>query len=593
MDTIEGNRMKYWLLLLTAFLLTLSGCGGSGNSSATLTVHVDWSNASAPTGGQSVRMQLLDANGTLKSSNLVNASGSSTTDTPFANLVPGTYHLSLTLFSQADAGGVQVGTIDLYEVVSGSVTADVSVGGTENSLSVSPSSVTLNVGQTEQFFANGVTAAGTYTFIDSSTVTWSVLNGIGDIDAAQGIFNATAAGNGSVRAYQSSSGLTGGATVTVNTGNITKSTWTIMVYMNAANDLSYYSPLNIEQMQQVAGNPNVRIVVQWKQVPSLGYPTQFNGTRRYLITHSTASTVSSTLLQDLGSGVDMGSPATLTSFISWAKTYYPADHYCLVIWDHGNGWNRGTEAASTRAVSYDSEFGTAIQTWQLSQALGNNHFDILAWDASLMQMGEVADEISSQVDYIVGGEASPPGAGYPYNLVFGTFENNPNDSVLDLAKGFVDGMVQGYASSSGVEITQSVIDTTKLPGLMTSIKGLGTALVGAQSTTGFASAIQSVRSSAQDYSPTAARYYFDLYDLTSKLDATGIMPSSVTAADAAVRDAIGTAVVYEGHNAAVPGSHGVSIDFSPGSVFNSEASDYAQLRFNTDTGWGTWLQAAP
>lgn len=585
-------RVLTTTVALVAAILILVGCGGGGSGSVALTVHTDWTNAALPGGGQSVRMQLLSANGALTASTLVNASSATTTDTPFSGLAPGVYHLSLTLFSQADAGGVQVGSIDAFVDVVTSQSFNIAVGGTQTALVVSPANATCSVGQTQQFFADGISSAGTYTFIDPTTVTWSVLNGVGTIDS-QGIFNATTAGNGSIRATQGTTGLTGAATVNVTQANITQSKWTIMVYMNAANDLSYYSPLNFEQMQQVATNPDVRIVVQWKQVPSLGYPTQFNGTRRYLVNYSTASTIASTMVQDLGTAVDMGSPATLSTFIDWAKTYYPAQHYCLVVWDHGNGWNRSPATAGTRAVSYDSEFGTAIQTWQLSQALGSTHFDILAWDASLMQMAEVTDEIASHATYIVGGEASPPGAGYPYNLVFGTFEQNPDAPVLDLAKGFVDGMIQGYAATSGNHITQSVVDPTKLPALTSAVKDLGTALIGAQSTTGFASAIQNVRATAQDYSQTGVRYYFDLYDLTSKLDASGIMPSSVTSADAEVRAAIGSAVLYNQHNSEAPNSYGVSIDFSPGSIFNSEVSDYAQLKFQTDTGWGDWLKVAP
>ncbi len=586
--------MKKWLVAFVIWVpFALIGCGGGGSGSTTLSVVLDWTNATSSTGGQSVRIETLDVNGNLVNSTLVNAGSTTLTTTPISNLTSATYHVSMQLFSQANAQGVQVGSLDLY--APGNQTIKAAVGGSESTLVVSPNSATITAGQTEQFFADGLTSTNEFTFIDSSTITWSVLNNIGTIDPVQGIFNATTVGSGSVRASQSTTALTGGAPVTVNAVNITKSTWTIMVYMNAANDLSYYSPINFEQMQSVANNPNVRIVVQWKQVPSLGYPTQFNGTRRYLVNYSTANSINSTLVQDLGSGVDMGVPQTLNSFIGWAQTYYPAQHYALVIWDHGNGWNRGPQNPSTRAVSYDFETGNAIQTWQLNQALGSYHFDILAWDASLMQMAEVADQIANNCTYIVGGEASPPGAGYPYNLVFGNFETNPTAPTLNLAKGFVDGMIQGYANTSGVEITQSVIDPTQLPGLMSSIKSLGSDLVANNNlgNTAWVNAIDTVRNNSQAYSQSTTRYYRDLYDITTQLDGTGIMPAAITADDATVRAAIGKAVVYEQHNASVPNSHGISIDFSPSSVFTPEATDYSNLQMNTDTNWGAWLQVAP
>src|SRR5580700_3344947 len=34
----------------------------------------------------------------------------------------------------------------------------------------------------------------------------------------------------------------------------------------------------------------------------------------------------------------MGSQATLESFLRWSMRSFPADHYFVIIWDHGQGW---------------------------------------------------------------------------------------------------------------------------------------------------------------------------------------------------------------------------------------------------------------
>ena len=60
-----------------------------------------------------------------------------------------------------------------------------------------------------------------------------------------------------------------------------------------------------------------------------------------------------------------------------------------------------------------------------------------------------------------------------------------------------------------------------------------------------------------------------------------------------VRTAIGAAIVYEGHNANSPGSHGISIDFSSSTEFSGLAGDYQQLRFGQETQWDEWLTIAP
>lgn len=50
---------------------------------------------------------------------------------------------------------------------------------------------------------------------------------------------------------------------------------------------------------------------------------------------------------------------------------------------------------------------TSIQTWDVGTALGSEHFDIIAWDLSLMQMVEVAYELRNNADYVVGSEERP------------------------------------------------------------------------------------------------------------------------------------------------------------------------------------------
>ncbi|MFI5384959.1 MAG: clostripain-related cysteine peptidase [Fimbriimonadales bacterium] len=373
---------------------------------------------------------------------------------------------------------------------------------------------------------------------------------------------------------------------------ITHTKWTVIVFMNAANNLFPDSTVNMNQMEMVASNPQVRFVVEWKQASISG--GTFNSTRRYLVRFDTTNAIKSQLVQDLGPGYDMGSAAHLLAFIDWAKANYPADRYCLVIWNHGNGWTR---AVQSRGVSYDDETGNHIDTWQLTQALGGSGFDIIAWDASLMQQLEVDDEIRDQATYIVGSEESPPAAGYPYDKVFAHFRDNPDAPTLTLAKAFVDETLLSYGGST-FNITQSVIDTSQLAGLATATSNLADVLSANVATLGII--IPEVRTNAQGYSDSGPehRLFRDLYGVGLELENFGA-PAPVITAEQAVRTAITQAVVYEGHNALSPGSHGISIDFHAGSVFTASpptptlALDYQNLRFGQETHWGSWLSIAP
>jgi hypothetical protein len=261
----------------------------------------------------------------------------------------------------------------------------------------------------------------------------------------------------------------------------------------------------------------------------------------------------------------------------------------LVVWNHGNGWRRAPALDPTRAVSYDDETGNSIQTWQLSQAIGDAVLDVVAWDASLMQMMEVAYEIKDRARYVVGSEESPPGEGYPYDLIFREFRDNPDGSTTALTKAFVDGMLAVPAYQSR-KITQSVLDTDRLDELAAAINGLAATLISNVGALG--AAIPSIRSSAQSYSPTSSRVYRDLYHVCQLIEAQIAIPE-IQAAAMGVRAAIEDAVVWEGHNANSPNSHGVSVDFSSSTTFAPAALDYSLLRFAQDTQWNEWLQIAP
>ncbi len=361
--------------------------------------------------------------------------------------------------------------------------------------------------------------------------------------------------------------------------------WTILIFMNAANDLQNYGLNDINELESIAQGSNVRFVVQWKQAPGVGGSTpSFVGTRRYYITSDQTSRIESQLWEDLGTSVDMGAPETLLDFVEWGKEQFPADRYGLIIWNHGSGWH------PSRAVSFDDETRNAIQTHELRGALGANRFDFIAFDASLMQMMEVAYELRNHCDYVVGSEESPPGDGYPYHLAFMPFLQTPNASTQTLAGSFVDAMTS-HPPYSSRKITQSVVRTDKLESLASALDQLALALI-AQRDTIAPSFSAAIRNQTQSYSLSSSRHYYDIEDLALKLIAN--YPGNISTQANLVRNALREAVVKEGHNELSPGSHGLSIDLSPGTLFPVTilGPRYRLLQFSW-THWDEWLDIAP
>ncbi len=402
--------------------------------------------------------------------------------------------------------------------------------------------------------------------------------------------------------------------------------WTVLVYMNGANDLGSgagnFDIGNVLQMEQVGSNNNLNVVLQWEAeafqyTGGNGATVKSNpawtGTRRYYITKNTGDSdanIHSPVISQ-NDYVDTGDWQSLHDFVQWGAQAYPAQHYCLVVWDHGAGWraqtlqitNRkirvngvmravrsraasGTMASRAvpthRGVAFNYSTGTFIDTDQLPEAIniGNlaaQKFDLLSFDCSLVQMVEVAEEVSNPggaapngyipPTYIEGSEESPPGTGLPYDSILANLANNPSQDPLSLAKSFCDETINRYGIASSS--TQSVVSTARMAGLVNSLDTLGRALTNVQGTWGPEIAL--ARSNAETFATGEGggvgnwyRDYHDLLDFTNLLSTpfsttTFVNDPGVLDACDAVKEAANGAIVYNRNGNQHPNSSGLSI----------------------------------
>ncbi|NRF37406.1 clostripain-related cysteine peptidase [Pedobacter foliorum] len=116
-----------------------------------------------------------------------------------------------------------------------------------------------------------------------------------------------------------------------------KAKWTVLVFMNADNDLEAHGIEDFLEMAQVPNSDLVNVLVQMDRTP--GWTDEYGDwdqTLRFKISQGMTPTVVESL-EDLKE-TNMGDPVVLRNFINWGKEKYPAEHYLLVIWDHGDGW---------------------------------------------------------------------------------------------------------------------------------------------------------------------------------------------------------------------------------------------------------------
>jgi hypothetical protein len=294
--------------------------------------------------------------------------------------------------------------------------------------------------------------------------------------------------------------------------------WTVMVYMNANNNLESAAIVNFAEMANVQYTNDVRVVVQLKRKgQGLADSTpRWSGVRRYLIQEGAVPDDASKI-SDLHD-VNMGDGRTLSEFVAWATSTYPAERYALIMWCHGSGWRNmeiksdgpsaptpvatppaaQTAARKVRAPSgvMDSSFkassedeGVQLYNAELAiairYAMAGQKLDLLAFDSCLMGMAETAYAVRNVADVLVASEDLVPQYGFDYTALLNALTQkiaSPADvTALDFARMMIDTYKSKYSSTSvsDNDFTQtlSAVDLTNIPALSAAITSFSQALV--------------------------------------------------------------------------------------------------------------------
>lgn len=268
----------------------------------------------------------------------------------------------------------------------------------------------------------------------------------------------------------------------VTTDNKTKTmaAWTILVYIAADNNLAPYATYNINDMSAgLASTDNVNVLVQWDQPDN-------KLTWRYKITPG-GKIEEGTLKNEMGYNPEK----ELVESMKWATTSYTANHYALILWDHGSGiedfgpgitkslnlntnayatWLNLIPELDTRGILYDDSQNTCLTNQGLKNSLeeikkmiGKN-IDIVAMDACLMAMVEVAYQMKDSVNLFVASQQTIPGNGFPYSKFINPLSLNPNNtSALQLALNMISGYQEFYTIQQPTsDFTLSTIDVTSI-----------------------------------------------------------------------------------------------------------------------------------
>lgn len=210
--------------------------------------------------------------------------------------------------------------------------------------------------------------------------------------------------------------------------------WSVFVYMAADNDLANFADLDLTEMQEIGSSDDVAVVVQVDK-PNIG-------ARRLIILQSDAVE-----LEDLGI-IDMCDWQTLAQFLEWGIRNYPADKYCVVLWDHGSGWTKapkksfGADWSSGNVLSVsEGELKRAVRT---AYNRTGEKIDIFCFDACLMGLVEVVYDIKDYIRTFVGPQIICPLEGFRYDEILGEIAADPGMNRNECATVIVQTTVDNY-----------------------------------------------------------------------------------------------------------------------------------------------------
>lgn len=278
-----------------------------------------------------------------------------------------------------------------------------------------------------------------------------------------------------------------------------------------------------------------------------------------------------TLVADDGKK-SMIKPETLTSFIKYCTTNFPANRKELILWDHGGG--------SVSGYGYDEKFSSSgsMTLAGIDKALKNSGttFDFIGFDACLMATAENALMLNDYADYLIASEETEPGIGWYYTNWLTKFAKNTSMNTLDVGKNIIDDFVSECARKcAGQKTTLSIIDLAEFSHTVP------------ENLAAFSNSV-TTKINQNDYkSVSDARYNTREFATSSKIDQVDLVnlaDNMKTAEGKSLSNALKNAVKYNRTSSNMTNAYGVSIYFpyKRTSYVDKACDTYADIGMNSE-----------
>ena len=345
--------------------------------------------------------------------------------------------------------------------------------------------------------------------------------------------------------------------------------WTVMLWSCAGNNLYKYMQQDIDEAEKVGGTEHMNIIVQTDHEP-------VGGTSKiYELKQDNTPGLTSPVRADLGK-VDMGDPKKLSEFIQWSMKNYPAEHFALVISDHGDKSGSCHDEGQDGWITHP-EMRQALEE---VQAQTGKKVDVVGFDCCLMASAENVHELRNVTDFVVGSEEVEGGAGWTYDEVVakpGTRSanrllspeilegaNTAMRSRLDFTPAeFAANIVESAKGHQGDLATMSAFDTAKVGKIADATKAFGQALLD--------SGVPLIEFKKAKQKTQGFHQNKDLGDFAKRVAAIPGAEEKLVESAKAVQASIQDALVAEQHSTKYPGATGMQVNLNATRTAEGEA----------------------
>ncbi len=356
----------------------------------------------------------------------------------------------------------------------------------------------------------------------------------------------------------------------------TDAKWTIMVYLDADNNLETYGVMNLEWLEGVGSTEEVNFVVLMDT---------YSGVADLLFVEQ-GDSVSVGEAYGYPKEVNMADPAVLQEFIEISCNDFSAENYALILWDHGGGW-RGL-CWDDSSIDEDGE-ADCLTMAELRKGMydayntTNEIMDVVGFDLCLMAMPEVAYQVRGLADYVVFSEETVPGYGFPYDVIAQDVVDDASMDGEELACMIVEDYAAYYASLPGYgDVTISAFDMAYMDELTAAVDLLGKELLDGIRV--YMNWIQKDLIMAQEY---YYPYNIDLKGFAMNLQAdAAIADEGIKAAAKMVEEAVEDGVISYINGAHNYKSYGLAI-YAPttNDGMHHIKDSYIEVPFAVETSW--------